>query len=33
MKHLLIVLTLTAGVALPSAAAAEGDVARGAQIY
>jgi len=33
MKHLLIVLTITAGLVSPSAAAAEGDVARGAQVY
>lgn len=33
MKHLLIVLTLTAGLVSTSAAAAEGDVARGAQVY
>ena len=33
MKHLLIVLIITAGVASHSAAAAEGDVVRGAQVY
>lgn len=33
MKHLLIVLTLTAGLVSPSVAASEGDVARGAQVY
>ena len=33
MKQFLVALTITAGLVSPSAAAAEGDVARGAQVY